>query len=140
MSSSRTRGGGAPPVRSIRARRAVGTGGSTGPRSHNGTATESSIDPTSSTAAARLPRRPKEYRASATVNNTQAKIVVAVAPSRMRSAAPSLSTAWKALRFAQVTIAADAAIAAPSHASNRTLNHAGDSGRDASASRIRIRK
>ena len=67
-------------------------------------------------------------------------MVVAVAPSCMRSAAASLSTVRNPRRLAHVTTAAADAIAAPSQAINRTLTQAGDSGRDASASRIRMRK
>ena len=77
---------------------------------------------------------------SATVNSTHANTVVAVAPSCMRSAAASERIARNALRFAHVTMAAAAAIAAPSQTISRTLSHAGDNGREASASRIRIRK
>jgi hypothetical protein len=89
-------------------------------------------------AVARLPRRPNEYRKSATSSSNAAQTVVATAPCRMRSAAEPPSTARNPARFAQVTVAAVAAPAAPSHASNRTESHAGASGLVAKASRTRI--
>ena len=118
--------------------RSVGTGNSPGPRSHRGTATDSTIDPKSSAAAARVPRLPNEYRSTATATSTAANTVVAVAPCRSRSAAPAPSIARNPFRLAHVTIAADAAPAAPTQASRRTLSQPGDSGSAASSSRNRI--
>ena len=50
------------------------------------------------------------------------------------------SVRWASCNIFSTQDDAAAAIAAPSHAMSRTLNHAGDNGRGASASRRRIRK
>ena len=82
----------------------------------------------STPAAPRLPRRPKEYRQSAVATSAAADTVVAIAPSSRRSADVPVSTLRNACRLIHVIPAAAVAATAAIQPSSRTLIQAGRKG------------